>query len=293
MGAGFLSTSFKQPLGSLIEADSVRGYYIDMRVKALQPGDPEVHALHVVTTQWGLGAWEHWLHTGDEAWLEAALRAGRLIVDAQGPDGGLVHELPYPHSYRLDPPWLSAMAQGQAASLLVRLHSQTGDAALASAAVRALEPLSVPSGAGGVRAELDGDPFYEEYPTDPPSYVLNGGIFALWGLRDVGAGLDDAAAARAFDEGVDALARHLHRWDTGWWSRYDLYPHRLLNVSSAAYHELHCDQLRAMMLVAPRPAIAVRLERFEAYGRSGPHRARAFAAKAAFRVVVPRWRRAT
>ena len=58
-----------------------------------------------------------------------------------------------------------------------------------------------------MQAELDGAPVPEEYPTDPPSFVLNGGIFALWGLYDVGAGARRREVAREFEPGADTLAR--------------------------------------------------------------------------------------
>ena len=293
MDAGYFSTSFGQPLGDLIEPGAARGYYVDLRVKAAAPGDPEVDALHVVTTQWGLCAFEHWLHTGDERWLASATRAGEHVLDEMDDSGALVHREPYPHSYRLKPPWLSAMAQGQAASLLVRLHGETGEERMADGALRVLRPLSVPTAEGGVQAELDGGPFLEEYPTEPGSYVLNGGIFALWGLMDAGVALGDADARELFHAGLATLASNLHRWDTGWWSRYDLFPHPVDNVASAAYHELHVDQLRAMELVAPRPEVAECLERFQAYGRSPLKRGRAFARKVAFRLRVPRSRMVT
>ena len=293
MDAGFFSTSFRQPLGALIEPGSVRGYYVDLRVKATAPGPPEDDRLHVVTTQGGLAAHEHWLHTGREEWLESALTVGDHLVREMGEGGELVHREPYPHSYRLPPPWLSAMAQGQAASLLVRLHAARPDERMADAALRALRPLSVPTAEGGVQADLRGGPFFEEYPTDPASYVLNGGIFALWGLLDAAVALANAEARALFEAGLETLAANIHRWDSGWWSRYDLYPHPIPNVASAAYHELHIDQLRAMQLVAPRPELAERLARFEAYAASRSRRARAYALKAAFRLRVPRSRQVT
>src|SRR4029077_6279457 len=133
------------------------------------------------------------------------------------------------------------------------MHLETGDDRYADAARRALEPLGVDSSEGGVRALLDGRPWPEEYPTSPPSYVLNGAMFAIWGVRDVGLGLDDRAARETFDELVNTLAESLHRWDLGYWSRYDLSPHPTINVASSFYHNLHINQLRAMNLLAPRP----------------------------------------
>jgi hypothetical protein len=180
------------------------------------------------------------------------------------------------------------MAQGEGASLLVRVHLATGEQRYADAALRALAPLELPSEEGGTMALLGGRPFPQEYPTSPTSHVLNGGIFAIWGWHDVGLGLGDAAATAAFEHAADTLAANLHRWDTGRWSLYDLYPHPLPNWASFAYHELHIDQLRAMHRLAPRPEFSEVAERFERYAGSRAGRARAFAHKAAFRVRVPR-----
>lgn len=301
-GGGFLSTSFDQPVGSHIEPAGVGGYYVDLRVKAEDPRWPPPALmplegrLWVLVAQWGLGAFEHFLASGDRRWLAAAEAAGGHLVDSQtaeGPlAGGWPHTRPYPHTYRLDPPWLSSMAQGEGASLLVRLALQSGEARFAEAARRALAPLSVPTADGGVRALLEGRPFPEEYPTDPASFVLNGAIFSMWGLRDVGTGLGDGAATAAFEEAVDTLAATIHRWDLGYWSRYDLHPHRAVNVASPAYHRLHTDQLRAMALIAPRPELEQALRRFERYGAARANRARALAAKVRFRLLVSRRRAA-
>ena len=195
---------------------------------------------------------------------------------------------PYPHTYALDPPWVSAMAQGEGASLLVRLHAETGDERYAEAARRAPRPMGVPSSEGGACALLDGRPFPEEYPTQPPSFVLNGAIFALWGLRDVAVGLGHAEAGRAFEDGVDALAASIHRWDTGSWSVYDLFPHPVPNVASGAYHALHVAQLEAMHELAPRAELAAAAGRFAAYAASPARQAGALARKALFRVAEPR-----
>ena len=148
------------------------------------------------------------------------------------------------------------MAQGEAASLLVRIYLETGDERFAVSARRALLPLCVDSLEGGVRAALGKGSFPEEYPTQPPSCVLNGGIFALWGLYDVGVALDHASARVAFRQAVDTLAENLYRWDVGYWSRYDLFPHATTNIASSFYHDLHINQLRAMHRLVARRQLA-------------------------------------
>jgi hypothetical protein len=269
-----------------------------MRVKAPRPALPEGWADWTGERNWdvvaqrALGCHEHYLDSRDRRWLDAMREAGDLLLRRMDPDGGLRHSYLLGHTFPLLPPSLSAMAQGQAASVLVRLHLETGEDEYAAGALRALEPLYVDTPDGGTRAHLDGGPWLEEYPTDPPSYVLNGGLFAIWGLYDVAAGLSDPRARSDFDACLDTFARSAHRWDTGRWSRYDLFPHPfMVNVASLAYHALHTNQQRAMQRIAPRTEVRDVLAHFERYAESRALRARAFAAKSAFRLAVPRNKR--
>jgi heparosan-N-sulfate-glucuronate 5-epimerase len=286
-------------VGAQIGSDEVRGYYIDLRFKAETPEwppawlPPRERQLHVATAQWALGAYERYLAGEGDEWLACALEAGRYLVDDMQEggalDGAWQHQLAMPHTYELRPPWISAMAQGEGASLLVRLHDATGEEAFAAAARRALKPLSIPVAKGGVRAFLGGGPFFEEYPTEPPSFVLNGGIFAMWGVYDVGLGLGESGALQDFRDAVEALASNIERWDTGYWSLYDLFPHPALpNVASSAYHALHIAQLHAMHRIAPRPELEAAADRFEGYAQERANATRAFAVKSAFRLVTPR-----
>jgi heparosan-N-sulfate-glucuronate 5-epimerase len=289
-----LSSSFKLARGRHVDPGGVRGYPIDFSAKALDatllpgfvhhPGWP----LWVAHAQRALGCYERYLAGDGDEWLDGARRAADLLLEHQADDGGWKQIRPYPHTYVLHPPWVSAMAQGEAASLLVRVHAETGDERYAEAALRGLGPMRVPSSEGGASAQLDGRWFPEEYPTDPPSFVLNGAVFALWGLRDVAVGLGDAGAGRDFQAGVDALAASIQRWDTGSWSRYDLHPHRVTNVASRAYHELHVSQLEAMDELAPRPELRAAAARFAAYDASRARRAGALWRKVLFRVAEPR-----
>jgi hypothetical protein len=180
------------------------------------------------------------------------------------------------------------MAQGEGVSLLLRVHQRTGEERYADAARRAMRIMDLPSTHDGVRAPLGDGYFLEEYPTEPPSLVLNGGIFALWGYYDAAIGFGDAQAEEAFGLGVETLAANLWRWDTGRWSLYDLFPHPAPNIASSAYHLLHTTQLRAMQLVAPRKEFAETADRFDRYASSRRLRAEAFTRKVAFRLVVPR-----
>ncbi len=292
--AGFFSSakSFHLPLGPALDAEVVSGYPIDMRTKARSPtwldGEFGRLKLYVVVAQYGLGAYERWLAGEGEAWLAAAHATANYLVSNQEPDGSWLHHEAFRHTFPLTPPWRCGMAQGEAASLLVRLHQTTGEETFADAALRALAPLARPRAEGGVSAFLDGRPWPEEYPTDPPSFVLNGAMFAMWGLRDVGVGLKDSDATRTFEESVDTLAANLYRFDNGWWSLYSLYPHVTPGVASSFYHDLHITQLEAMTMLTERPQLDVTRRRWVAYADLPRNRWRAFASKAVFRLLVPR-----
>jgi hypothetical protein len=292
------ASTFAPPVGSRIGPGMVDGYYIDFAVKARSPGWPPywlpapADTLYVAVCQWGLGAYERFLGGEGDEWLSGARAAGEFLVANQERDGpqrgAWLHRWQLPHTYRLPVPWASAMAQGEGASLLVRLFKATGDERYAESASLAMAPMEVPVAEGGLRADLDAGAFLEEYPTAPSSFVLNGGIFALWGCRDVALALDDPRAADLFEQAVGTLVRNLGRWDTGWWSLYDLFPHPTPNIASSAYHLLHTNQLRALHAVAPDDELSRTIERFQRYFDSPRNARRAFARKVLFRLMVPR-----
>lgn len=293
--AGFFSNSRRMvlPPGPATDRAAVRGYPIDLRVKAQAPrrlpGESSAFdGFYVPVAQYGLGCYERWLAGEGDVWLQSALDTAGHLVNCQEPDGRWLHHKAFPHTFALRPPWVCAMAQGEAASLLVRAHLETGKEAYAQAASRAVVSLTRSVAQGGVCAEVEDGLWPEEFPASPPALVLNGAIFAWWGLRDVGIGLDDARAAEAFEAGVDLLARNIHRFDTGAWSLYCLRRFPVAPVASSFYHQLHIDQLTAMNHLSPRPQLEAMRERWIGYRQSAACRWQATARKVCFRLVVPR-----
>jgi heparosan-N-sulfate-glucuronate 5-epimerase len=285
--------TFQLPMGSQWSAGEIRGYPIDFRVKAQSYKWPHSRRpLYVAVAQRGLGCYERHLAGEGEVWRSAAAEAAEWLASRQEnsgrANGAWLHRFILQHTFALRPPWVSAMAQGEGASLLVRMYQETSDERFADAAIRAMQPLELTASAGGAMAQLDGGIFLEEYPTDPPSCVLNGGIFAIWGCFEVGHALGDARAKTLFDASVDTLAAVVDRYDTGYWSSYDLFPHPVANVATPAYHRLHIEQLKAMALLTNRSEFASAASVFEGYLERLVNRTRALAGKALFRALMPR-----
>ncbi|MFU0504180.1 D-glucuronyl C5-epimerase family protein [Pseudaminobacter sp. NGMCC 1.201702] len=223
----------------------------------------------VLLAQCGLKAHGKWLRTNDQNYLNVAIQNGRKLLELQNDVGA------FPYSYRwwyyvtnqlLQAGWTSAMAQGQAMSLFVRLYDATKDEAFIAAGKKALAYMLTPTTSGGVMTTLaDLDPslkdyvFFEEIVTQPrDNYILNGYMFALLGLYDwsqVPAQIkaDQAIAKNFFDRGIVTLERILPYYDMGGMTAYDLTHFTFNNARnlylSASYHSVHVYQLHALYTI--------------------------------------------
>ena len=126
-------------------------------------------------------------------------------------------------SVEMKTPWISAVAQSQGISVLLRAYGLTDDDKYLHAANNALEAFEKTIAQGGITyIDADGQYWYEEYPSSPPSHVLNGFIYALFGLYDLYQTTGDTKALTLFDRGVETLEENLGEYDTGSWSKYYL-----------------------------------------------------------------------
>ncbi|XP_020796278.2 D-glucuronyl C5-epimerase B [Boleophthalmus pectinirostris] len=171
----------------------------------------------------------------------------------------------------LEPGWYSAMAQGQAMSTLVRAYLLTKDQTYLNSALKAVGPYKVPSAQHGVKAVfMNKYDWYEEYPTIPSSFVLNGFIYSLLGLYDVTetAGERGAEAAQLFSRGMDSLKAMLPLYDTGSGSIYDL-RHFILgtapNLARWDYHTTHINQLQLLASIDSAPIFKDVVRRWKGY----------------------------
>lgn len=118
----------------------------------------------------------------------------------------------------LKAPWISALTQSVAISVLLRAHELTGDPTYRKAASRAFGWLKKPLAEGG----LASGGWLEEYPNQSaPSHVLNGHIWALLGVWDYYRITHDPAARRLFESGINVIKRNMSWYDNGFWLVYD------------------------------------------------------------------------
>jgi len=249
-----------QGLGKHFVPGRLSGYYNDLSGKIEwhgrvdQAGIPVIpapggkldyHAIGVM--QKALGHWDVWFASGMQStyhW-ETFSQIARWALDFQDENGGW--EI-WPRFGKKGALPYSAMAQGEAISVLVRAFSVIEDEAYMEGARAALAPMLTPIDEGGTSWRGSEGLILEEVPYKVPNTILNGWIFALFGLYDLTLVDDSPDVREALEASLNALLAHLRTYDAGFWSFYDTSG----TFASPFYHRLHIAQLKALGLVYPQ-----------------------------------------
>ncbi len=153
-------------------------------------------------------------------------------------------------AYNNPGPWQSAFSQSRGISILLRGYQLTGKTNYARMAEDALLPFTIPVADGGVASIVEWGKFYEEYTAEYPTLVLNGHIFALFGIYDFLRVFPDNKICRTiWEEGVLSLKNALPHFDMGWWTKYNdcRSPHYAdIDPATIKYQNLHITQLQVM-----------------------------------------------
>lgn len=275
-----------QSLGKAFRPDELAGYFNDFTAKTDWTGEVDEQGLPVcvladgtrvrfVTTivQKAIGHWDKWLLAQSELDKDEFLKICWWLVAIQDDQGGwpvwsdLGLSLPSPYS---------AMTQGECISAFVRAWKLTDDEQFVKAAQRALELLIRPLDIGGPAVVESGELYLEEMPSYPRSSILNGWIYALFGIRDFWLAFDDSRAWSLFNRSLDTLKHHLSDFDAGFWSFYDTSG----RMASLYYHNTHINQLKALIMVDASPEFVALRDTWITYQRNRSNRARALWTKA-------------
>jgi heparosan-N-sulfate-glucuronate 5-epimerase len=168
------------------------------------------------------------------------------------------------------------MAQGEAISVLLRAHALDSSSGYGDAAERASRPFLSDIGQGGVVWRSGAELFLEEIANEHAPHVLNGCIFALWGIWELWKRTGDRELARIIEACVDTLRRWLPRFDTGWWTRYSLLlsagdqPH----IATLKYHQFHIAQMHVLAQMFSEPRFEEAARRWTSYVGDPASRAR-------------------
>ena len=222
----------------------------------------------ITVCQYGLHHFNRYFRTNDEKSKKIFLAQANWLADhaEPGANDSLVwyyrFDIPL---YKIKATWISGMAQGEALSVLLRAHQLSGEEKYLKIAKSAWKIFHFTVEQGGIVSNFaDGNPVIEEYPS--PEFltgVLNGFIFAIFGVYDFASYVNDEQANRFFVQLIESLKQNLHRFDCGYWSYYDL--KSPLRLTSKAYHRLHIKQLSALYKITGKEIFRTFEDRWQSY----------------------------
>ena len=266
-----------QDIGKIVDKG---GYYNDLTQKVLlgeknldRQGIPFLEhcdgkhiKMPTMIFQYGLGAFDLYLLEEKKEYLDKVVICANWAVDNQEEKGSWNN---FFYIYPDNP--YSAMSQGEGASLLLRAYAETKDIRYFNAAKKAIDFMLIDVSCGGVSERRENELYLLEYTHLP--LVLNGWIFALWGIYDLSLVLPEYK--KEFDKTVNTLARQLLLFDNGYWSLYDVSG----MMTSPFYHKLHIAQLKAMYQITNIDIFKEMSLKFVKYESKKINRIRAFCVK--------------
>lgn len=240
-----------------------RSYFVDFRRKASWHGEYRdgVPALFVpslgrsvvfpgMVLQYALGVVDLYVETGDPRYRERATAVYRWLHAHVLPDGSFDNLVQLLHGRNRHLSNNSAMVQGEALSFLTRVIGADLAPSPADATEllhRVYENLVLPVDQGGTVLYDDPDVFLCEYCRIDRQVVLNGWIFAVFGLIDYARLTGRGDARLLIDRTIASLERHVGSFiRPDGWSQYD----NRGRIASPVYQHTHVTLLSYLAALA-------------------------------------------
>lgn len=218
----------------------------------------EVAPHPIVNAQYAMSALLEWENSGDQIWLDRAIRNAQELIDTHVErDGAWWYQYDWDWTYldrTLTAPWWSGMAQGEALTVFSRLAQiQPENAIWREAAARTFDSF-LQRGSGNTEpwsTVIDnGYLWFEEYAGDqPPLLVMNGHVFAIFGLYEYWLLTADERAATYIDGGATAILNSMPliraEGEVSYYCSQREYCRRI-EWQNPTYHPIHMQQLKAL-----------------------------------------------
>ena len=243
----------------------------------------------IAIAQWGLGNYNLLCDTKDqERYDKFIMCAEWLVENTEQNHKGLwvwMHNFDWEYRVKLKSPWYSALSQGQGISVLLRAWVITKDEKYLEAAQGALVSFYTEVNQGGVvYTDKGGNKWFEEAIVNPPTHILNGFIWASWGMYDYWLATNEKKVKKLFDDVVNTLTNNLSSFDCGYWSLYEQSGTKMKMLASPFYHSLHIVQLQVMKRLTGQDFFLDYANRWTKYLNNKMNKHRVIAYKSVFKL---------
>lgn len=166
----------------------------------------------------------------------------------------------------LTPPWYSALAQGTSLSAYLRLHETTGNTEYrkrADAVYESFRRIKRNAAGGPWTAMVDEEGYlwFEEYPHDPPTHVLNGFLTGLWGVYEYWLLTKRTDSRTLLEAAITTIKRYAKEFrvpgEVSWYALNHGYR------GNELYHAIHILQLRKLHQITGDPYFKELSEMFD------------------------------
>ncbi len=215
-------------------------------------GDIGLQYNPIAISQWALGNYNLWIKNNNKDNYLKFIKGANWLVDNLNRNSDNIHvwqhKFNWVYKEDLINPWHSGLAQGQGLSVLCRAYKETNEAKYYHSLEKVYQSFLVDVQNGGVTfTDKRGDIWIEEYIMKrEPTHILNGFIWALWGIYDYWLLTSNKEVKFLFDKYSKTIKNNIDRYDIGYWSLYELSNLKINMRASIFYHKLHIVQLKIL-----------------------------------------------
>jgi heparosan-N-sulfate-glucuronate 5-epimerase len=288
----------------LAQYDKLDQYYMTFYLKATYKGDYDETGIPklnyqgdigiqynpIAVAQWSLGNYNLWKKDNCKNsyrkfirgadWLHENLQTNKKNIYVWH------HNFDWIYKENLKKPWYSGLAQGQGLSVLCRAYKTTKDNKYLESIKKVNESIQTNISDGGVTAkDIEGNIWIEEYiMKGNPTHILNGFIWALWGIYDYWLLTKNNDTKILFDNYIKTIKSNLHKYDIGYWSLYELSDNKIAMQASQFYHKLHIVQLKILFKMSNEIVFREISEKWLSYAQNDFYRIRSTIMKILFKI---------
>jgi len=278
-----------QSEGKIYSKNEIKGYYNNLTEKVNwyqgydKIGIPLVVNYNgdkiyfsITISQYALGNYDLYLMTNKKIYYKQFTNSVEWLIDNQDIQGGWNVLNPMECKY-------SAMAQGEGISVLTRAFIESKDSKYLDAAIKASGLMLKSIENDGTARYINDKLYFEEVAKLEPSLVLNGWIFAIFGLFDIVKLTKDKKRRSMLKITLKTLENELDNYDCGYWSYYDQCGH----LASPFYHRLHIAQLNVLYDLFNIKKFKMMSKRWESYSLNKFKKGKAIILKVCQKIKEP------